>query len=854
MLIKKIIVFISILQLLVLFKKIYSIIKIFNQSSKKKIIMEKNDEKSLFDTEKTNGFESIKFLKSLKEDCFNIVKNKQKSEVIGISVLVKDPIMMTLLIKEAKKDINFRENLMEIILISRDSNEEKMYMAAANAISILVASNYSFSGKNLNKIKIPGAIIRDGVFSNCNFSEADLTDVVMENCKIDGAIFHKTIMKNTKVRSHIDFKNENKVKSLTINKLGTEIACGCENGSIKILEIANVFKILKVINVTHTSIETVEFSPDLNGKLILCGFRGKNIKLWNKSTGNLLRSFRIYSSAFANFRSNYSHFLSIALFSPNGSYILGCFTEYRVSLWKTSTGALLKKFGENDNTSIAISPKGSLILCGKFNGTINLFDIYDFKSYKSFINHTKPITALFFSKDGSLILSASRDNTINLWMTETGLLIKKIQENLGTIAFSPDEKSILISSGYNMILLEINTEYVLRKYEGHTSDVNSILFSPDGLYVFSASNDKTIKKWATFTQPFIKLFYEYSSHVNSCIFSSDGKFILNCSSDKTIKLWDCISGRLLQTFNGHSKSVNCIAFSPNAKFVISGSSDKTIKLWDTSNGTLIKTLECHSAPLRSLSFSKSGRFIIGGSIDKTISLWEFSNNYSSIKPIKVLKGHTNCITSVAFSANELYILSGSIDSKIKLWERSGRVIKTWSHHSDSVSTVAFCPDGQLIMSGSWDKTVRIFKLSNGKLIKIIRSHNSPISAIAFSKDGHYILSGSENGVINMYFKLNGNLISTFTTHENILSSLVFSIDDKFILISFYDAIYLVENPIKNLDMKSEESLDKSQNFYIKYILSNDYTPFTCKDALFTENIGISIENKDYLLSSGAIFK
>jgi len=38
-------------------------------------------------------------------------------------------------------------------------------------------------------------------------------------------------------------------------------------------------------------------------------------------------------------------------------------------------------------------------------------------------------------------------------------------------------------------------------FEGHKRDVNSVAISPNGKYVVSGSNDKTIKIWEFFQQP-----------------------------------------------------------------------------------------------------------------------------------------------------------------------------------------------------------------------------------------------------------------------------------------------------------------------------------------------------------------
>ena len=90
--------------------------------------------------------------------------------------------------------------------------------------------------------------------------------------------------------------------------------------------------------------------------------------------------------------------------------------------------------------------------------------------------------------------------------------------------------------------------------------------------------------------------------VFAMIFPPDSKTLESASGDKTVRLWDSWSGAALQTLEGHRGPVRAVAFSPDGKLLASGSSDKTVRLWDPATGTVLQMLDVGTIVNR-LSFS-----------------------------------------------------------------------------------------------------------------------------------------------------------------------------------------------------------------------------------------------------------
>ncbi|CAE6462422.1 unnamed protein product [Rhizoctonia solani] len=75
-------------------------------------------------------------------------------------------------------------------------------------------------------------------------------------------------------------------------------------------------------------------------------------------------------------------------------------------------------------------------------------------------------------------------------------------------------------------------------YQGHTSNVNSVSFSPNGIYVASGSDDKTVRVWDVRTGRQVdEPFSQHTHWVYSVAFSPCGRRIASGSGDNTVILW-----------------------------------------------------------------------------------------------------------------------------------------------------------------------------------------------------------------------------------------------------------------------------------------------------------------------------
>ena len=475
------------------------------------------------------------------------------------------------------------------------------------------------------------------------------------------------------------------VSSVVFSPDGTRLASASRDNTVKLWDVASRAEIATLEG--HTSwVNSVVFSPD--GTRLASGSDDETIKLWDGATGRNIASFYGHTS-----------WVNSVVFSPDGTRLASASLDGTVKLWDVvgSTRTLAKISGDEQQ--------------GVFGSTLANPLVVEVRDLDN--NPLPSVEVTFTVTDGEGLLNG--ESTVAHVTTDANGRAARTF----TLGHDSITNAVEVSIGYGLVRFRAVgvSPYLIATLEGHTNFVFSVVFSPDGTRLASASRDNTVKLWDVTTRAEIATLEGHTSWVFSVVFSPEGTRLASGSADGTVKLWDVASGAEIATLEGHTNGVSSVVFSPDGTRLASGSADGTVKLWDVASGAEIATLEGHTNGVSSVVFSPDGTMLASGSADGTVKLWDVASGAE----IATLEGHTWFVSSVVFSPDGTMLASGSADGTVKLWD-----VSEWAGEPLPLPPLPPLPSKLVKISGDDQEGMSGAALANPLIVEVRDQDDNPL--------------------------------------------------------------------------------------------------------------------------------
>lgn len=329
------------------------------------------------------------------------------------------------------------------------------------------------------------------------------------------------------------------------------------------------------------------------------------------------------------------------------------------------------------------------------------------------------------------------------WKPPTPPLAYKYPVNVTTLAFTPDNKKLVVGGYHELTIWDVATAKLEARLYTRAERAYATAFFPDsmlavaggrpgqegdvriynlaggkpkdvgGVKILDGVNDKTV---------LVKELLETDDSVLALAISPDGKKLASAGCDRLVRVWNLSAGyakpKLEQSIENHADWVFSVAFAPDGKHLLTGSRDKTAKIWDLDAKESVLTFPDHQNAVYGVTISADGKTGISVGEDNNVRFWQATDEKKQIgKQLRVgSAGHGKPVFKIANhgAGKKQLFATCSADASVKLWTADGAgSTKTLPGHNDWVYAVAISPDGGLVASGAWNGEVRIWKTSDG---------------------------------------------------------------------------------------------------------------------------------------------
>lgn len=221
------------------------------------------------------------------------------------------------------------------------------------------------------------------------------------------------------------------VTSVAFSPDGRTLAYGTYQ-KVKMRNIATWAETATFTGHTSGAIWMTALSP--NGKMLAVA-QGPSVKLLRMARERGPLSLDAHSFA-----------VTAIAFSADGSTLASGSFDKTVKVWNVTTGEVIKTFPEVSVVkSVALSSDGNILASSGVDNTVRLWDVKTGRQLGSLIGHTREVTSLAFSPDSQTVASGSGDQTLRLWDVRSGHELKNlgVQYFYGvSVVFSPDGQTV----------------------------------------------------------------------------------------------------------------------------------------------------------------------------------------------------------------------------------------------------------------------------------------------------------------------------------------------------------------------------------------------------------------------------
>ncbi|XP_002531278.2 transcriptional corepressor LEUNIG isoform X1 [Ricinus communis] len=243
-------------------------------------------------------------------------------------------------------------------------------------------------------------------------------------------------------------------------------------------------------------------------------------------------------------------------------------------------------------------------------------------------------------------------------------------------------------------------------FEGHSSLITDVRFSPSMPYLATSSFDRSVRIWYAGSKPHDSLctLMGHSASIMSVDFHPNrDDLICSCDGDGEMRYWSITNGNCEGVYKGGSAMIR---FQPRLGRYVAAAEENVVSVLDVETQACLRSLQGHYRPIHYVCWNPSGEYVASVSED-AVRVWALGSGNDGECIHELSLKNTKFHSCIFHPTNPSLLIIGSYQSLV-IWDMTENKTMVLPAHEAIIASLAVSTATRLIASASHDKLVKLW--------------------------------------------------------------------------------------------------------------------------------------------------